>query len=127
MRRTQFERVRSGLGTGVLVVALFFQMLPFFLILVVMAHALGVSGGGMLAIVPALLFGMVFAACWLASKRPRVRPSKRPSIHQGRVPARPPAKGRRTPDSPRRHTESLIKTRAERYQDLRDALVRAWR
>lgn len=122
MRRTHFERVRSGLGTGVLVVALFFQMLPFFLILVVIAHALGVTGGGMLAVVPVLLFGMVFAACWLASKRP--------SIRHGRRPVRQPAMVRRTSDSPvyrGRHTESLLKTRAEHYQDLKDILVRAWR
>ncbi len=119
MRRTQFERVRSGLGTSVLVVALFFQMLPFFLLLVVFAHTLGVTGGGMLVIIPVLLFSMVFAACWLASIRTRVR--------HGRFPARPPAMARRTGTRPRRHAESLLKTRAEHYQELKDILVRAWR
>ncbi len=107
------------MGTGVLVVALFFQMLPFFLLLVVIAHALGVTGAGMLAVVPVLLFSMVFAACWLASKRTRAR--------YGRFPAGPPSRARRTGPRPRWYAESLIKTRAERYQDLKDALVRAWR
>ena len=51
-RRTQFELIRSGLATGILVAALFFQMLPFFLLMVVMAYAMGVTGGAMLVIVP---------------------------------------------------------------------------
>ena len=68
-RRTQFELIRSGLATGILVAALFFQMLPFFLLMVVMAYAMGVTGGAMLVIVPVLLFAMIFAACGLVSKR----------------------------------------------------------
>ena len=43
-RRTQFELIRSGLATGILVAALLFQMLPFFLLMVVMAYAMGVTG-----------------------------------------------------------------------------------
>ena len=117
MRRTQFELVRSSLGTGVLVVALCFQMLPFFLLLVVGAHAMGVTGGGMLAVVPTLLFAMVFAACWLASKRTRV-PAPRP-IMARRPLGRPVRRGR--------GSVVLLKTKAERYQDLRDVLGHAWR
>ncbi len=111
MRQTYFSSIKSGLGTGVLVVALFFQMLPFFLLLVVFAHFMGVTGGGMLAVIPVLLLGMVFAACWLASKRTRG------------IPARPPARIRRIPKRRvwrRRDVAVLLKTRAERYQDLRD-------
>ena len=67
-RRTQCQLIRSGLATGILVAALFFQMLPFFLLMVVMAYAMGVTGGAMLVIVPVLLFAMIFAACGLVSK-----------------------------------------------------------
>ena len=118
MRRAQLSLVISGLRTGILDAALFFQMLPLFLLLVVMAHALGVSGREMLVIVPAALFAMAFVACWLASKRP--------SIRHGRVPAWPPPRLRRTDDRPVRGPVPLMKTKAERYQDLKDVLVRNW-
>ena len=115
-RRTQYELIRSGLATGILVVALFFQMLPFFLLLVVMAYALGVSGREMLVIVPTALFAMMFAACWLVSKR----------THR-RYPAWPPPRKRRTVNRPVRGPVVLMKTRAERYQDLKEVLGRVWR
>jgi len=107
--------VRSALGIGILAVAFCFQMLPFLLLLVVMAHALGLSGGGLLVIIPVLFFVMVFAACWLASKRPR------------RDSAWPPSRPRRGANRPVRGPVVLMKTRAERYQDLKDTLGRAWR
>ena len=77
MRYQQTGLIRSCLATGVLIVALCFQLLPIFLLLVVVAHALGVSSGSMLAIIPVLFFVMVFAACWLASKRTRHGPAPR--------------------------------------------------
>ena len=123
MRRTQFERVRSGLGAGVLVVGLFFQMLPFFLLLVVFAHTLGVTGGGMLVIIPALLLAMMLAACWLASKRT----SKRLPKYPWPVPDRRPSWARRTAKRRRKDPVALLKTRAERYQDLKDILSGGWR
>ena len=122
MRHTYFSSIRSGLGTGVLVLALFFQMLPFFLLLIVIAYTMGVTGGGMLVIVPAPLLAMVFAACWLASKRS--------SLRHGRFPAPRPVMARRTPNRRVRRGRGpvvLLKTRAERYQDLKDILGRAWR
>jgi hypothetical protein len=76
--------IRSGLAAGILVAALFFQMLPFFLLMVVMAYAMGVTGGAMLVIIPVLLFAMIFAACGLVSKRKQ------------RVPDWPPPRIRRT-------------------------------
>lgn len=115
MRKIQFGLIRSGLGTGVLVVALCFQMLPFFLLLVVAAFALGVTSGGLLAAIPVLFFVLVFALCWLAAKGAR------------RGPAKPPFKTRRAANSFRRGPVVLLKTRAERYRDLRDALGQAWR
>ena len=116
-RRTQFELVRSGLATGILVVALLFQMLPLFILLVVMAHAFGVSGGGMLVIVPVLLLAMMFAACWLAAKRTRRR-----------YPAWPPPRKWRTRNRRvRRGAMALLKTRAEHYQELRDVMRGVWR
>lgn len=119
MHRAQFEMIKSGLGTGVLVVALFFQMLPLFILVMVVAHTVGVTGGGMLVILPVLLFAMVFAACWLASKR---RPK-----HPWRVPARRPSRAGRTAKRRARGPAVLLKTRAERYQDLKDILSGAWR
>ncbi len=116
MRRTSFDIVKSGFGLGILVVALCFQMLPFFLLVVVMAHALGISGAGMLGIVPVLFLGMVLAACWLASKRTRRGPAWTP-----------PIRVRRRTIKPVRDNVQLLKTRAERYQDLKDVLGRAWR
>ncbi len=115
MGKIPFGLIRSGLGTGVLVVALCFQMLPFYLLVLVAAFALGVSSGSMLAIIPVLFFVMVFALCWLAAKR----------VRHG--PARPPSKAGRVAPKPRRENVVLIKTRAERYQDLKDALGQAWR
>ena len=116
MRRTSFDLVKSGLGIGILVVALCFQMLPFFLLVVVMAHALGVSGGGMLVIVPVLFLVMVLAACWRASQRTRL------------VAAWKPPRERRTLTRPGRgHAQLLMKTRAERYQDLKDIMKGDWR
>ncbi len=116
MRHIQFGLVINGLKAGILVVALGFQMLPFFLLLVVMAHALGVTGGRLLVIVPVFFLVMVFAACWLASK------------HTRPVPAwTPPNRVRRAVTRPVRGHAQLLKTRAERYRDLKDILVRAWR
>ncbi len=92
-------------------------MLPFFLLLVVMAHALGISGGGMLVIVPVFLLAMIFAACWLASKRTRRH-----------YPAWPPPRKRRARKRPvRPGAVALLKTRAERYQELRDVMRGVWR
>ena len=123
MHRTQFEMVRSGLGTGVLVVALFFQMLPIFFLLMVMAHTLGVTGRGWLAVTPVLLLGMMFAACWLAAKRSPARLPKNP--HRARY-WRPSWK-RRSAQKRLRDPVVLMKTRAEHYQELKDILGRAWR
>ncbi len=116
-RPTYFELVRSGLATGILVAALFFQMLPMFLLLMVMAYALGVTGGGMLFIVPVALLAMMVAACWLASKRTRRR-----------YPAWPPPRKRQIRRRPVRPAAvALLKTRAERYQELRDVMKGVWR
>lgn len=115
MRLTPFGLVRSGLGTVILVVALCFQMLPFMFLLLVMAHALGVSGRELLVSIPVFFFAMVFASCWLASKRTR------------RLPAWPPPRLRRTANRPVRGHDVMMKTRAERYQDLKDVLKERWR
>ena len=56
MRSMPLEYVRSCLGTAVLVTALGFQMLPFFLLLVAASFAMGVSSGGMLIIFPVFFF-----------------------------------------------------------------------
>ena len=117
MRRTPFDLIRSGLATAILVAALFFQMLPLFLLMVVMAYALGVTGGAMLFLVPVTLFAMIFAACWLAAKRTRRR-----------YPAWPPPMRRQARRRPVRPAAvALLKTRAERYQELRDVMRGVWR
>ena len=117
MRLTPFELLRSYLGTVILVLALCFQMLPFMFLLVVMAHTLGVSGREWLVFIPVFFFVMVFASCWLASKR------------TPRAPAWPPPtpKVRRTATKPLRDHEVLMKTRAERYRDLKNILGERWR
>ncbi len=61
MRSMPLEYVRSCLGTAVLVTALGFQMLPFFLLLVVASFTMGVSSGSMLIIFPVFFFVLVFA------------------------------------------------------------------
>ncbi|NQU61818.1 MAG: hypothetical protein HQ512_11860 [Rhodospirillales bacterium] len=111
--------VRSGLKTAILVVALSFQMLPFFMLLVVVAHTLGVTGGGLLVMAPICFFVMVGAACWLASKRASISPRPSPAWIQPRE--------RRGPNRSRQDTAVLMKSRAEHYQDLREILGRAWR
>ena len=117
MRHIPFGLLRSGLGTVILVVALCFQMLPFMFLLVVMAHALGVSGRELLVSIPVFFFAMVFASCWLASKRTLRAPAWRP----------PSRRVRRTANKPVRDVEVLLKTRAERYQDLKNILGERWR
>ena len=125
MRYAQLGLLRSGLGTGILVVALFFQMLPFMLLLVVISHALGVSGGVMLIIIPVCFFAMVFASCWLAAKRAQQFPNRGFSNREF---PRPPPRSRPTSTKPPRNSDVvLMKTRAERYQDLRNALGNLWR
>ena len=103
------EWLKSRIGTGILVVALCFQMLPFYMLMVVIVFALGVTGAGMLVVAPVLFLALVFAACMLASKRVRL------------APLRPP-RPRRGTKRPVRDVDVLIKTRAERYQDLKDIL-----
>ena len=117
MRRIQFGLLISYLGTGVLVAALFLQMLPFFFLLTVFAYAFGVSSGGLLAMIPVFFFVLVFAACWLTSKRPQRLPAWQPSSKQQTPKRHQPQ---------RRRAVALMKTRAERYQDLRDILGRLW-
>jgi hypothetical protein len=119
MRRAQthFELIRNSLWIGTLVVALMFQMLPLFLLVMVMAFTMGVTGPGLLIVVPAALFAMLLAACWIASKR-----------ITRRAPAWRPAQERQAPKKPfRRGAVALLKTRAERYQELRDILGGDWR
>ncbi len=115
MRRAQFELLKSGLATGILVVALCFQMLPIYMLLVVAAFALGVTGAGLFVFVPVLFLAMVVGACMVASKRIRLEPL--------RTPSRP----RRQSKRPIRDVDVLIKTRTERYQDLKDILKGGWR
>ena len=124
MRQTSFDLVKSGLKTGVLVVALGFQMLPFLLLVVVIAHTLGISGASMLAGVPVLFFALVFFACWLASRRPRLGSAPLPP----RLSSASHVWAWRPKSGPDRSAPALLmKTRAERYQDLKDILGRTWR
>ncbi|MDA1089811.1 MAG: hypothetical protein O3A85_05805 [Proteobacteria bacterium] len=124
MRRISFELVKSGLKMGVLIVALGFQMLPFVLLVVVIAHTLGISGASMLAGVPVLFFAVVFVACWLASRRPRLGSAPL----SARLSAAPHARAWQPKSRPGRAAPALlIKTRDERYQDLKDILGRTWR
>ena len=104
------ELLKSWIGTGILVVALCFQMLPFYMLMVVIVFALGVTGAGMLVVAPVLFLALIFAACMLASKRIRL------------APLRPPPRPRRGTKRPVRDVDILIKTRAERYQNLKDIL-----
>jgi len=115
MLHRQFELAKSGLATGILVVALGFQMLPFFFLILVMAYGLGVSGAELLVSIPVVFLILVVAASWLASKRTR------------RVFKRPPRRHPQTTTRPVPGDVVLIKTRDERYQDLKDILGQAWR
>jgi len=119
MQQIPFSLIFTGLKTAVLAVALGFQMLPFFLLVVVAAHALDVTGREALAFVPMIFFAVVFAACWLTARRPHPGPPA-PRQQSWRPESWPGHKWRQGP-------ELLIKTRAERYQDLKDILGRTWR
>ncbi len=111
MLHRQFELVKSGLATGILVVALCFQMLPFFFLILVVAYGLGVPGPGLLLAVPALFLALVVGGSWLVSIRPR----QAPAMQVSKVP--------KAANRPRQEPDVLMKTRDERYQDLKDILV----
>jgi len=115
MLHRQFELAKSGLATGILVVALCFQMLPLFFLILVVAYGLGVSSAELLVIIPVAFLVMVVSASWLASKRTR------------RAFERPPRRHPQTTTKPVPGDIVLIKTRAERYQDLKDILSSARR
>ncbi len=74
------------------------------------------AGGIMLVIVPVLFIVMVLAACWRASKRTRWGSAWTP-----------PRRVWRSTIKPVRRDVQLMKTRAERYQDLKNTLGRVWR
>lgn len=111
MQHLEFRLVFSGFKTGILAVAVSLQLLPFFFFLVVVAHALGASGAGLLVAFPLFILAMIFGVCWLTSKHGRHRY------------AWPPSELRRTTLMPVRNRDVLIKTRDERYEDLKDVFM----
>ena len=120
MRQTPFDIAITVLKAGILLAALGFQMLPFFMLLVVFTFALGVTGGVMLGIIPVLFFAMVFCAGWLASKRSRL-------VYAGPFPQPSPSPWSWRPKSRSGQAPVLLKSRAERYRDLKDILSNNWR
>lgn len=120
MARLHFGMIKSSLRAGLLIVALCFQMLPFFMLLVVVAYNLGVTGGGALMAIPLLFFILVAVSCGLASKRTSISPGQAPDWT-------PPEPRRRAKRFRRDPVVVLMKSRAERYRDLQDILGQAWR
>jgi len=63
--------VEYGAWIGIVLLALLLQVIPFLLVLTMFNLAVGISSGVALAAIPVCIFGMVFTACWIASRRTR--------------------------------------------------------
>lgn len=63
--------IQVVLWIAILIVAFFMQVVPFLLVLTMFNLAVGISSGTALILVPAAAFGMLFIACWIATRRTR--------------------------------------------------------
>jgi hypothetical protein len=61
--------LHAGLWLTVLVIAFFMQVIPFLLVLTMLNLAVGITSGAALIIIPAVAFGMLSFACWIATRR----------------------------------------------------------
>jgi hypothetical protein len=65
----------------VLVIAFVMQVVPFLLVLTMFNLAIGITSGAALVIIPTAAFGMLFFACWIATRRTK---NKLPAPQQPR-------------------------------------------
>ncbi|MPY75371.1 MAG: hypothetical protein GEU87_14045 [Alphaproteobacteria bacterium] len=63
--------LQVGLWIIILVFAFFMQVIPFLLVLTMFNLAVGISSGVALILIPAVAFGMLSLACWVATRRTR--------------------------------------------------------
>lgn len=60
-----------GLWIAILAIAFIMQVVPFLLVLTMFNLAIGVTSGAVLVIIPVAAFGMLFFACWIATRQTR--------------------------------------------------------
>lgn len=60
-----------ALWVVVVTIAFVMQVLPFLLVLTLFNLAVGISSTTALVVIPIAVFGMLFMACWIASRRAR--------------------------------------------------------
>jgi len=63
--------LRMGLWFGILAIAFFMQVVPFLLVLTMFNLAIGITSGAALVLIPVVAFGMLFFACWIATRHTR--------------------------------------------------------
>lgn len=61
--------LQLGLWISVVLIAFAMQVFPFLLVLTMLNLAIGISSGVALILIPAAAFGMLFFACWIATRR----------------------------------------------------------
>ena len=76
--------LQIGLWLIVLVLAFVMQVVPFLLVLTLFNLAIDITSGAALVIIPVAAFGMLFVACWIATRRanrlpPRQQPQRGPT------------------------------------------------
>lgn len=73
MNPTTMALLNAGLWIVIVMLAFMLQVLPFLLVLVLLSISFGISSTVALVMIPAVLFAMLFGACWYASVRIRQR------------------------------------------------------
>lgn len=63
--------LRIGFWASILAIAFFMQVVPFLLILTMLNLAIGITSGVALILIPVAAFGMLFFACWIATRQTR--------------------------------------------------------
>lgn len=71
LTRTVPKLLQLGLWIAILAIAFFMQVVPFLLVLTMFNLAVGITSGVALILIPAVAFGMLFLACWIATRQTR--------------------------------------------------------
>ena len=75
--------LQVSLWVSIVLIAFVMQVFPFLLVLTMFNLAVGISSGVALVLIPVAVFGMLFVACWFATRRAKaVLPPPRLSHQQ---------------------------------------------